>query len=138
MSFLISTNRLFILMQLHCLCRLILRKFSVKVLIMPTTAPYSCDLSSEAIKVALNATLIGMIYVSENWNQTCKSFLNRLKDLKVSRVVRHKPTAHAELAMVMAMVKGEIVHVLRYIGISKLCCIMCSHYIHAFNEVMER
>jgi OTT_1508-like deaminase len=28
-------------------------------------------------------------------------------------------------------------HVLPYIGFSKLSCIMCSHYIRAFNEVME-
>ncbi len=38
----------------------------------------------------------------------------------------------------MAMVKGEIEHVLPYIGISKLSCIMCTHYIRAFNGLTEQ
>jgi len=49
-------------------------------------------------------------------------------------VVRPYPTVHAELAMVMAMDKGEISHVFPYIGISKISCIMCGHYIRTFNE----
>jgi hypothetical protein len=40
--------------------------------------------------------------------------------------------------MIMVIVKGEIMDVLPYIGFSKLSCIMCSHYICAFNEVMEQ
>jgi nucleic acid/nucleotide deaminase of polymorphic system toxin len=40
--------------------------------------------------------------------------------------------------MIMAMDKGEIEHVLPYIGVSKLSCIMCRHYIRAFNEVTEQ
>ena len=58
--------------------------------------------------------------------------------LEGPEVVRWKPTVHAELAMIVAMVKGEIKHVFRYIGVSKLSCIMCSHYIHAFNKVMHK
>jgi hypothetical protein len=32
---------------------------------------------------------------------------------------------------------SKLKDVLPYIGVSKLSCIMCSHYIHAFNEVMR-
>ena len=48
---------------------------------------------------------------------------------------RQKPTVHAELAMIMAMVRDEIKDVLPYVGVSKLSCIMCSQYIRAFNDV---
>ena len=40
--------------------------------------------------------------------------------------------------MIIAMVKGEIKHVFPYIGVSKPSCIMCSHYIHAFNKVTQK
>jgi hypothetical protein len=40
--------------------------------------------------------------------------------------------------MIMAMDKGEIVHVFPYIGVSKLSCIMCIHYIDAFNEATNQ
>jgi len=40
--------------------------------------------------------------------------------------------------MIMATEKGEIENVLPYIGVSKLSCIMCKHYICAFNEVMGK
>jgi hypothetical protein len=136
MSFLISANRLFSLTQSHRLRKLILGKFSVHVLTSPTTAPYSCYLSSEAIQVALDAALAGTEYLSADWNEERESFIDRLEP-EVSEVVHYKPTVHAELAMVMAKVKGEVMHVLPYIGVSKLSCIMCSHYIRAFNEVME-
>ena len=138
MSFLISANRLSILTQSHRLRKLILGKFSVQVLTSPTTAPYSCDLSSGAIKVALDAALVGTSYLPANWKGKRKSFINRLKESVASRVVRCKPAVHAELAMIMAMVKGEITDVLSDIGVSKLSCIMCSHYIRTFNEVMEQ
>ena len=138
MSFLISANRLFVLTQSNRLRKLILGKFSVQVLTAPTTAPYSCNLSSEAIQVALDAALVGTPYLSEAWNEARASFIDGLKGLEAPELVRNKPTVHAELAMAMAMVKGEITHVLPYIGISKLSCIMCSHYICAFNEVMEQ
>jgi hypothetical protein len=42
------------------------------------------------------------------------------------------PTVHAELAMIIAMVNGEVRDVSPYIGVSKLSC---SNYIDAFNEV---
>jgi hypothetical protein len=61
-----------------------------------------------------------------------------LKELKVSEVDRPKPTVHAELAMIMAMANDDIEYVLPYVGASNLSCIMCSHYIHAFNEVTKQ
>jgi hypothetical protein len=85
--------------------------------------------------VALDAALAGTAYLSEGWNDERESFVDRLKGSETSGVVRWKPTVHAELAMLMAI---EITHVLPYIGVSKLSCIMCSHYIRAFNEVMEK
>ena len=138
MSLLISANRLFILTQSSRHRKVILGKFSVQVLTSPTTTPYSCNLSSEAIQVALDAALAGTNYISVDWNEERESFIDRLKGSEGSRVVHNKPTVHAELAMVMAMVKEEITHVLPYIGVSKLSCIMCSHYIRAFNKIMEQ
>jgi len=88
--------------------------------------------------VALDAALAGTDYLSSDWNEDRELFIDGLRGPEASEVVRYKPTVHAELAMVMAMVKGEITHVLPYIGVSKLSCIMCSHYIRAFNEVMEQ
>ena len=87
--------------------------------------------------MALDAALAGTNYISVDWNEERESFIDRLKGSEGSRVVHNKPTVHAELAMVMAMVKEEITHVLPYIGVSKLSCIMCSHYIRAFNKIME-
>jgi hypothetical protein len=137
MSFVISASRLFTLTQSNRLRKVILGKFSVEFLTSPTAAPYSCNLSSEAIRAVLNDTLTGSRYLSVYWDADRESFINQLKGLEVPEVVRRfDPTVHAELAMVMAMVKGDIPHVLPYIGVSKLCCIMCSHYIHTFNEVM--
>jgi hypothetical protein len=139
MSFMISANRLFILTQSHHLRKLTQGKFVVEVLPSPPTAPYSCDLSLETVQVALHAALAETSYLSAAWDEERESFIERLlKELKVSKVVRRKPTVHAELAMIMAMAKGEIKHVLPYVGVSKHSCIMCSHYIRAFNEVMEQ
>lgn len=139
MSFLISANRLFILTQSHRLRKLIQGKFSVQVLTSPTTAPYCCNLSSETVQVALDAALAKTSYLSADWDEKRSSFIEwLLKELKVSEVIRWKPTVHAELAMIIAMVKGEIKHVIPYVGVSKLSCIMCSHYIRAFNEVTEQ
>jgi hypothetical protein len=45
------------------------------------------------------------------------------------------PAVHAELAMIIAMVNGEVRDVSPYIGVSKLSCSLCSNYIDAFNEV---
>jgi hypothetical protein len=145
MSFVISASRLFILTQSDRLRKVILGKFSVEFLPSPTAAPYSCNLSSEAIQAVLNDALTGTTYLSAYWKEERESFIKQLKggtlsstgSNTVSEVVRRSnPTVHAELAMVMAMVKEEITDVLPYIGVSKLCCIMCSCYIHTFNEVM--
>jgi nucleic acid/nucleotide deaminase of polymorphic system toxin len=92
--------------------------------------------------VALDASLAGTSYRTAVWNEARKSFIELLlKEPEASEVpvvVRSKPTVHAELAMIMAMAKGEIMHVEPYIGVSKLSCIMCSHYIHAFSEVTKQ
>jgi hypothetical protein len=139
MSFLISANRLFILTQSTCLHKLIQGKFSVQVLPSPNAAPYCCDLSSETVRVTLEAALAETGYLSADWDQDRESFIVwLLKELKVSEVVRLKPTVHAELAMIMAIANDDIKHVLPYVGVSKVPCIMCSHYIHAFNEVAEQ
>jgi hypothetical protein len=65
-----------------------------------------------------------------------KSFIERLlNELKVFEVKR---VVHAELVMIIAMAKGKIKHTIPYIGVSKLSCMVCSHYIHAFNEVANQ
>jgi nucleic acid/nucleotide deaminase of polymorphic system toxin len=91
--------------------------------------------------VALDAALARTSYRTAVWNEVRKSFIEQLlKEPEASEVpvvIRLKPTVHAELAMIMAMAKGKIMHVKPYIGVSKLSCIMCSHYIHTFNEVMK-
>jgi hypothetical protein len=136
MSFLISANRLFILTQSHRLRKLIQGKLEVQVLTSPPTAPYCCDLSPETVQVALDDALAGSRYLSADWDRERESFIERLlRKLGDPEVVRWKPTVHAELAMIMAMVEGQIEGILPYIGVSKLSCIMCSHYIRAFNEV---
>jgi hypothetical protein len=68
--------------------------------------------------VALDAALAGTDYLSADWDEERKAFIDRLKELEASWVDRYKPTVHAELAMAMAIVKGEITHVLPYIGVS--------------------
>jgi hypothetical protein len=138
MSFLISANRLFTLTQSKCLRKLILGNFSVQVLTSPTTVPYSCNVSSEAVQVALDAAeSTNDHFVYWNTDRERESFIDRLKGPEASGVVVHsKPTVHAELAMVMAMANGEIAHAIPYIGLSKHSCIMCSQYICNFNKVM--
>jgi hypothetical protein len=138
MSFLITANRLFILTQSHRLRKLLQGNFSVRVLTSPTTAPYYCDLSSKTIQVALDAAVAEISNLPADWDQKRESFIEWLsKKLEVSEV-RQKPKVHAELAMIIAMAKGEIKDVLPYVGVSKLSCIMCSHYIRAFNEVTKQ
>ena len=88
--------------------------------------------------MAIDAALAGTGYLSADWNEERESFIDQLKESEASEVIRWKPTVHAELAVVMAMVKGETPYVLPYIGVSNLSCIMCSHYIRAHNEVMEQ
>jgi hypothetical protein len=87
----------------------------------------------------LEAALAQTNYLSADWDEERESFIQwLLKELKVSGVVRWKPTVHAELAMIIAMVKGEIKDVLPYIGVSNLSCTMCSHYVGAFNQVYKQ
>jgi hypothetical protein len=96
MSFLISANRLFVLTQSNRLRTLIQGKFSVQVLTSLTTAPYRCDLSPEAIQVALDFALAEINYMIEGRNL----FIVQLQGQEAPEVVRFKPTVHAELATV--------------------------------------
>ena len=138
MSFLITANRLFLLTQSHRLRKLLQGNFLVHVLTSPTTLPYHCDLSSETIQVALNAALAGSSHIPGDWDKKRESFIEwLLKELDVSELVR-RPKVHAELAMIIAMAKDEIKDVFPYIGVSKPSCIMCSHFIRAFNEVTKQ
>jgi OTT_1508-like deaminase len=135
MSFVISASRLFALTQSTRLRNVILGNLSIKILTSPPAAPYTCNLSSEAIRALLDRLITDER--AEDYEETRESFIDQLKKKKApDQVCQYKPTVHAELAMVMAMVNGDITHALPYIGVSKLSCIMCSHYIRAFNEVM--
>ena len=138
MSLLITANRLFTLTQSHRYRKLLQGKFSVHVLTSPKTTTYYCDLSSETIQVALDAALAESSGLPADWDKKRESFIEWLpKELKVPDVVR-KPKVHAELAMIIAMAKGEIEDVFPYVGVSKRSCIMCIHYIRAFNEVTKQ
>ena len=111
----ISANRLFILTQSQRL------------------------LSSETVQVALDAALAETSHLPDDRDEKRGLFIQWiLEELRVSEVVRSKPTVHAELAMIIEMDQGEHTHVLPYIGVSKPSCIMCSHYIRAFNEVTKQ
>jgi hypothetical protein len=136
MSFVISANRLFILTQSPRLRKIIHGSFSVQVLSSATTTPYRCHLSPENIQVALDAAVAESRHTPNNWDNNCEWFIGEvLGELREPIDMDHrKPTVHAELAMIIAMVKGKK-DVLPYVGVSKLSCTMCSHYIAAFNEV---
>ncbi len=134
MSFLISANRLFTLTQSSRLRELLNGEFKVKVLPSPTTSPYFCNVSPETIQVALDAALPEPTNVPEDWDADRLPFMQLLQGEGPAVVNRDRPTIHAELAMIMAMDKDEIGEVFPYIGVSKLSCIMCIHYIDAFNE----
>ena len=60
--------------------------------------------------MALDAALTETDYLSVDWDEEHESFTEGL--LKGSGAVRRqwKPTVYAELAMIMAMVNGEIKH----------------------------
>ena len=89
--------------------------------------------------MALDTVKAETNYFSADWDEECESFIEWvLGKLKNPEVVRRKPTVHAELAMILAMDKGEIEHVFPYIGVSKVSCIMCSIYIDAFNAVTRQ
>jgi hypothetical protein len=139
MSLLITANRLFVLTQSHRLRKLLQGKFSVHVLTSPETATYSCNLTSETIQVALNDTALAETsYLTTDWDKKRESFIEWLQEKLESPGVVRQATVHAELAMIIAMAKGEIKDVFSYVGVSKLSCIMCSHYIRAFNEVTKQ
>jgi hypothetical protein len=138
MSFLISANRLFILTQSSRLRELLNGEFKVKVLPSPTTSPYFCRVSPETIQVALDAALAEATNVPEDWDAGHLSFMQLLQGEGPAVATRDRPTIHAELAMIMAMDEGEIGQVFPYIGFSKLSCIMCIHYIDAFNEATNQ
>ena len=130
MSFVISANRLFILTQSHRLHKLFKGEFLVQVLDSPTTTPYHCNLSFKTTQAALNAALAGTEYLDPEWEQDRLSYF-AFKELDMTCWT---PCVHAELALLMAMVGRKIKH-LPYIGVSKVSCIMCIHYIRAFWEI---
>ena len=140
MSFVISANRLIILTQSHHLRKIIQGNFSVQVISSATTTPYRCHLSSETIRAALDAAAAETGHPPNNWDDKCEWVIEKvLGKLKEPIDVDHStPTVHAELAMIIAMVKGVIKDVLPYIGVSKISCTMCSHYIGAFNQVCKQ
>jgi len=89
--------------------------------------------------MALDAALAETDYLSAGWDGEREAFIQSLLvELEVSEVVRRESTVHAELALITAMVKGEIDNVEPYIGVSKHSCIMCSQYIRAFNRVTKQ
>ena len=146
MSFFISSDRLFSLTQSIRLRKFIDGKFSVQVLPSPTTTPYECYLTPDTVQETLDNALANTRHLFADQDEGSdreeerKLFIGSVaKNLDVSDVVhRQKPTVHAELAMTMAMARGEIKEVYSYIGVSKLSCIMCSQYIRAFNEVTQQ
>ena len=132
MSFVISANRLFILTQSRRLRRLLDGTFHIEVLSSPTTTPYCCDLSRGTVQTALDAILPETNDLDADQKETRQLFITQCS--KVSLVTHWNPRVHAELAMIIAMVERKIEH-LAYIGVSKLSCIMCSHYIRTFREI---
>ena len=130
MSFVISANRLFILTQSHRLHKLLEGEFRVQVLNSPTTRPYHCDLSFETTQAALNAALVGTKYLDQQWEEERLSYFA----FQERGVTCWTPCVHAELALLISMVDHKIKH-LPYIGVSKLSCIMCVHYMRVFGEI---
>jgi hypothetical protein len=139
MSFVISANRLFMLTQSRRLRHILEGKFTVQVLSSPTTTPYRCDLSSETMRMAVDTALAEAEYHPPNLDEERAWFMEALEQaLENSDVVHENPTVHAELVLIIAKAEGEIDNAEPYIGVSKLSCIMCSHYIRAFNKVMKQ
>jgi hypothetical protein len=135
MSFVISTNRLFTLTQSPRLRKFLNGAFDVEVLSSPTAKPYRCNLSRETVQMALDAALPETNDINADQKESRQLFITECS--KVSPMIHRDPTVHAELVMIIEMVKRKIKH-LPYIGVSKLSCIMCSHYIHAFRETTGR
>ena len=140
MSFVIAANRLFMVTQSPRLHQIIHGKFSIQALSSATAIPYCCHLSSETIQGALDAAAADTRHPLDDWDKKCEWFINEVLGESNEPIdADHlRPTVHAELAMIIAMAKGEIKDVLPYVGVSKLSCTMCSHYIDAFNEVWKQ
>jgi len=140
MSLLISANKLFFLTQSHRLHNILNGTFEIEVLTPPNTIPYHCEISPETIQETLRGALTGTAFLSSDWEEGRALFVERILDEPgvSEEKVCMDPTVHVELAMIMATVKGEIKNVFPYIGVSKLSCIMCKHYILAVNEVAGR
>jgi hypothetical protein len=91
------------------------------------------------MQMAVDTALAEAEYHPPNLDEERAWFMEWLKGvLEAPEVIHEKPTVHAELVLIMAKAEGEINNVEPYIGVSKLSCIMCSHYIRAFNKVMEQ
>ena len=89
--------------------------------------------------MAADTALAEAEYHPPNLDEERSWFMESLEEeLEVSGVVRKNPTVHAELVLIIANAEGEINNVEPYIGVSKLSCIMCSHYIRAYNKVMKQ
>ena len=139
MSFVISANRLIMLTQSRRLRHILDGKFTVQVLSSPITTPYHCDLSSETMRIAVDTALAEAKYDPRDLDEDRTWFMEMLQQRHlVSDVVHDNPTIHAELVLIIAKAEGEINNVEPYIGVSKLSCIMCSHFICAFNMVMKQ
>ena len=110
MSFVISANRLFILTQSHCLHKIIHENFPVQVLRSATATPYRCHLSSETIQATLNTAVAETGHPPDGQDNKREWFIAEvLGKLKAPIDADYmKPTVHAELAMVIGTVKGEI------------------------------
>ena len=87
------------------------------------------------MQMAVDTALVEAEYHSKNFDEGRAWFLESLEGRDG---VHENPTVHAELALIIAKAEGEINNVESYIGVSKLSCIMCSHYICAFNKVMNQ
>jgi hypothetical protein len=140
MSFVISANRLFMLTQSPRLRNIIHGNFSVQVLSSAIATPYCCHLSPETIQVVLDDAVAETDLSIKDWNGKCEWFIGKVLGHSMQPINANHltPTVHAELAMIIAMAKGEIEDVLPYVGVSKLSCTMCSHYIDAFNVGREQ
>ncbi|KAF8327194.1 uncharacterized protein EI90DRAFT_3018263 [Cantharellus anzutake] len=80
MSFVISADRLFILTQSRRLRKFLDGTFVIKPLPCPTTTPYRCNLSSENIRVALDAALHQTKYSTAEWDEERESPIALLHD----------------------------------------------------------
>jgi len=132
MSLVISANRLFLLTQSCHLRKLLDGTFRVEVLSSTATTPFHCDMSHRTVQMALDAAVFTTMYLDANDKETRQSFITECS--KVPSVIHLNPMVHAELAMIIAMVERKIERP-GYIGLSKVCCIMCSIYIRTFEKM---